>query len=260
MHYCCKIGGKTLIFSDMPVNIAWDSDRLAIADEIAEETFKKFNAETDVDKNIIRDHIREAFCTKMPATFTKDKELLKAKIAKEVHDNLDSKNFKFGSSHINNGHSWRQPWNEQIVKSTNTKTSVDHKTNVDLAAMWTKAQRLQCIGYELVDPESKDPNHYVKKDDAKKARGIYKKIITELNSELRKYGGVGVGDLVLVDPEMVKNDPSLSDMVIEPNEIEDFSIKNGLVSYEVGGEVFWGDELTLVNKYEDIMDWKVETV
>lgn len=259
MHYCCKIGGKTLIFRDMPVMVGWDIDRRTKADELVGLVAEDLGATTKSDLQVLQDAMRIALC-ELPPTFEAQRKELREQIKAEVKEKV-SNGFKGN----------RTPWGfqgaqtparqlgtalggAQLAQNGRKKLDIKYTEQADLVKEWKNIQRLFSIGYDLIDETNPNPNAFVTKDQAKKARRLHKKAVIELNEQLRALGGVGMGDLVVATREAVLNNPSFVDLS-EPTEVDDFEIQNGMISYEVGGEIMWSDELEVIAKYEDIMDW-----
>lgn len=257
MHYCCKIGGKTLIFNDIPVNVAWDVARRDRADELADAMAKEMGAESKSDLAQMKDAFRDAMCNSLPVLFEKDRIELRKQIAADVKEKVSSRNFGFNSNYsygVPKGSINRLP----AIQPKKNRPS--HQSTADMNQMLDKAHRLFAIGYDKVDLESSNPNKIITKEEAKKARRLYRKLVMEMNTELRKYGCAGYGDLVIVKPEALVENPAAIDLTMDPTEVEDFTIKNGMVSYVVGGDLFWSDEIEVMTTYETIMGWDNEKV
>ncbi len=270
MHYCMKYRGKTLMFRDMKVETGWDGDRLLYAKEMAADIAAKLGASSSSSIKMVTDAVQNAICN-LPPTFEDQRKQLRGQIAEEVKEKVDSRSW--GRPSLGFSASRSTPWlpvankhvgsHQEPVKTPlkpSRKADLDWANQADLEKAWKNVQRLYVIGYDQIDPENPDPSSFVTKKRARKSREIYRKTIIELNTALRELGGPGMGDIVLVNQEGVANNISSIDMSIEPTEVEDFSINNGLISYEVGGEIFWAEELEVVSTYEDIMDWNKEEV
>lgn len=257
MHYCLRVGGKYVIFRDIPVNVGWNMSRRDRADELAELVGKELVGEdiTKEDASEIRDAMREAMCTYLPPRFESERKKLLSEIKKEVAQKIPApqprswdKPSTYNQWKVNNKH---KPKQMELV--TNKTAEIRPGIKDDLQRSWLTIQRLYCIAYDHVDPENRDPNHYVSKEEAKKARRLHKKTICEFNNKLRTLDGFGMGDLVTISPEAL--DQCLMEDPVGPWEIEDFDINGGLVSYEVDSAMFWATELELVTPYESIMGW-----
>lgn len=258
MHYCCTIGGKNLMFRNMPVSIGWDTDRRDKADEVAGLIAAEFGAKTKSDLQQIRDAIRSAICNDLPPTFEEQRQALRKQIAAEVQEKVTAParhSYRGGFKPVQSSKSTSLVSTDRI----NGRVNLPYGDQSDLEKAWKNAQRLFAIGYDLIDPDNPDPMAYVTKDAARKARSMHRKLMVEVNTKLREIGGVGMGDLVTATFEAASKDPTLADICIDPMEVDDFQIKNGMISYDVNGSILWPDEIEVMSKYEDIMDWSAMT-
>lgn len=261
MHYCMNYKGKQMIFRDMPVFVGRDGDRMSWADELTATITKELldDRATDSDKRQIQDAIRETICDVMPPTFEEDRKALRAQIAAEVAEKLPTRpKWTSGYQHT----SGYKPNAQQAlpVGRSGTQVVAPSRTTTwpalaDLERQWKTVQRLHSIGYDKVDPENTNPKHFVTKAEAKKARKLHRRTITELNKKLRRETGIGVGDLVIALPEALTSNPGAVELMETPAEVEDFDFRNGLFSFTVEGDIYWSDELVVVTQYEDLMGW-----
>lgn len=253
MHYCANVFGKQMIFRDIPVMPGWQTERIAIADEVAKDAVEKLGAElTESDMKMIQSKMRELIC-ELPPTFETERKKLREAIKAEVKAKVSNRTYRSWSPTPRTG--FQLPANTIGQSSYKNRKQIDHSDRADLEQAWKNCQRLYSIGYDMEDFTNPNPNHVVTKQQAKKARKLHKRAIIELNKELRKIGGVGMGDLVLINQAGIESVPSAVDLLTDPVEVEDFTIKNGLIAYEVGGDVFWHDELEVMTQYEDLMEW-----
>lgn len=279
MHYCMKFRGKTLMFRDLEVKVGWDQERLEYANEVAGQIAKKLGATSASAISMIGDAMQAAIC-ELPPTFEEERKVLRDAIRAEVKEKITnrfggSRSFSRGThdrkAQSDSKGSLYTPWLPSAVKygeglqeplwgaqARSKKGDIPYTQQADLQKSWRNAQRLYAIGYDKIDPSNPNPNSIVTKGEAKKARRIHKDLMIELNKELNALGGPGMGDLVTVNVLGVTNNAAAFDMHLEPQEVEDFTIQNGAISFEVGGEIFWPEELEIVTPYIDLMDWTKE--
>ena len=279
MHYCMKFKGKTLMFRDLEVKVGWDQERLEYANKMSEKIAKDLGATSPASCATISDAIQSVIC-ELPPTFEEERKVLRDAIRAEVKEKITNR-FGGGRSFSRGSHdrkaqgdskgSLYTPWLPSAAKygeglqaplwgaeKRSKKGDIPYTQQADLQKSWKNAQRLYAIGYDKVDPSNPNPNSIVTKGEAKKARGIHRKLMIELNKELAALGGPGMGDLVIVNILGIQNNPGAYDMHMDPSEVEDFTIQNGAISFEVGGEIFWPEELEIVTPYIDLMDWTKE--
>lgn len=255
MHYCVKIGGKTLIFNNIPVQIGWDVDRRNLADKHVESIAKDLGATTQSDLTQVMSAIRDAMCTELPPLFEDERKKQRKEIAAEVKEKL-SKPFSARNKSQWSGGSQGALWGPQNSSQGRRKGSgVSFPDRADMLKDQQTCNRLYAIAYDKIDPSNPEPNNYVTKEQSKKARKMYRKTICNLNERLRSSAGFGLNDLVVLNDVGIKANPAMIDMLNEPVEIEEFGVMHGTIFYVAGGEQFWPDEIELVGRYEDIMGW-----
>ena len=260
MHYCATMYGKQFIWNDIPVQVGWSVERMEQADKVADNSVEVLGATDEVDKALVKDLIREALCTNLPPRWDAEAKELRKEIAAEVKQKLSKPSYGFNPAQ---GYGRTAPWPKTAQKGAQDVLSPYEQQYLGYADTVSvleedlkQVDRLYSIGYDQIDPTT---DKRVTKDQAKKARKLHKKRIMELNKELRKKYGVGVGDLVIVDTNAVNSITELDELATVPTEVEGFEMSNGLCAFEVGGEVFYGDELIPVTQYEDIMGWTSTT-
>lgn len=268
MHYCKVIYGQPFIWRDIPVGVGWDIERMKYAEKIAVGvTVDLFGKDaSDKEHQLVKDAMERVVCEMLPRTNSKDYSELKKQIKADVAEKRSQRTWggKGGAGSRDPFPSRTGPQGGSGATTTKGGTqmtnggtpTISSGEGSTLELAWRNAQRLFCIGYEAMDPNDENPNAVISKQQQKRARHLHKKQMIALNNELRKIGGIGMGDLVCMNQMGLASHPEAHDMLSEPHEVEDFQLVQGQIAYEAGGEVFWPEELENITYYEHLMEWE----
>lgn len=262
MHYCANIKGRQVVFNDMPVHVCYNAERLKEGERLAKNLAKHFGIlDSPEDMKVMENACQSFMGSKVPHIFSKDRNKLRKDIEAEVKrlikvppkktyaqytaGNDASSGYQYGGGYSN---AWAygedEEWAAEMMGSSMTKELLNPTIIGKLKSMEF------LYGQAFLQENCPD-------ERKAKARRAWERLTLQVNEVLRQHGGVGVGDMVRLNPNEAKITPENRHLTVGDHEVQSAYGQWNLTLY-VDGEAFFPEELILIKPFDQVIAEEAE--